>query len=365
MIDWASDSIEICFNSRLSKESAFEDMLDQIPKLKSHFIIATSGSSTQKWVALSKHAMLVSAQAVNENIAAKSSDIWIKVLPNHHVGGLSIYARAYLSGAKVVEISSKWNPYEYKAVIENERGTLSSLVPTQVYDIVKKGLTSPRTLRAVFIGGGVLTIHLYEKARQLGWPLLPSYGLTECSSQVATASFGAPNLQLLSHIHAKTDDEDCLIIKSEALLSGFITIINGKVEWSDPKKDGWLKTEDLVQLFGKEMIILGRKDRMVKITGELVNLKNLETILEKICFELNVGLEAALFPMMDERLGYSICLVIAEAYQDYGEKIRQEFLKSVLPFEQIRSIRCVKEIPRTELGKISLSKLASELQNLN
>lgn len=362
MIDWDSNSIEICFNSRLLKESVLVDKLNLIPELKSHFIIATSGSSAQKWVALSKHAMLVSAQAVNESIAAKSRDKWVKVLPNHHVGGLSIYARSYLSGAKIIEITNKWDPKEYKGIVEKEKGTLSSLVPTQVYDIVKMALTAPETLRAVFIGGGSLSLPLYEKAKQLGWPLLPSYGLTECASQVATADFDSNNLRLLSHIQAKTDEEGCLLLKSEALLSFFVTVTKDKIEWLDPKKDGWLKTEDLAQLSGKEITILGRKDRMVKIAGELVNLKTLETILEKICLELNLELEAALFPVPDERLGHSICLILSEAYLQFGEIIQREFLKHVLPFEQIRLIRSVKSIPRTALGKIILSELASEIK---
>ena len=40
-------------------------------------------------------------------------------------------------------------------------------------------------------GGGALDPSLYKQARDLGWPLLPSYGLTECGSQVATASLSS------------------------------------------------------------------------------------------------------------------------------------------------------------------------------
>src|SRR5207253_1068669 len=89
--------------------------------------------------------------------------------------------------SKVVK-GGEWNPARTVKKWKDRKVTLTSLVPTQVFDLVSANLTAPKNLRAAVIGGGALDPSLYLKARELGWALLPSYGLTECASQVATAS---------------------------------------------------------------------------------------------------------------------------------------------------------------------------------
>ncbi len=69
--------------------------------------------------------------------------------------------------------------------------TLTSLVPTQVHDLVQCALACPPSLRAVVVGGAELDPVLGERARELGWPVLQSYGMTEAASQVATASLAS------------------------------------------------------------------------------------------------------------------------------------------------------------------------------
>ena len=144
--------------------------------------------------------MLASAAAVNRRLEAVEGDVWFRVLPAFHVGGLGIHARAFLSGARV-EVGS-WDPGRFAA---SDAMTLASLVPAQVSDLVERRLPPPRHLRAVVVGGGALSDELYRAARDLGWPVLPSYGMTECCSQIATASRAGPELVLLDHLEARSD----------------------------------------------------------------------------------------------------------------------------------------------------------------
>ena len=109
------------------------------------------------------------------------------------------------------------------------RATLSALVPAQIHDLVEAELHAPESLRAIVIGGGALSPTLYARARALGWPLLPSYGLSELCSQAATAPLSSldevlsdmPAPELLSHVEAKLGDDDRLCLKSPALFSGY------------------------------------------------------------------------------------------------------------------------------------------------
>ncbi len=207
-------------------------------KLKGHIWLATSGTtSSPKWVALSKDAILTSAGAVNQHLKSDASDVWVNPLPDFHVGGLGIWARSFLSGTKVYPFKPKrWDVYGYHRTLHDIKATLTSLVPTQVYDLVHKKLQPPQTLRAIIVGGGALPESLYHEAIQLGWRLLPSFGLTECASQVATAKHGSKDLHILPHVTLKIDDDGYICIKSTSLLTTYST--------TDPKVNGWFKTED-------------------------------------------------------------------------------------------------------------------------
>src|SRR5205814_7177635 len=168
----------------------------RIARLPGHIIIATSGSSGGlKLVALSKEAVLSSAAAVNTHLEATPSDVWCCVLPTFHVGGLGIHARAHLTGSRV--ISMAWDASAFAGC----EATLASLVPAQVHDLVRAGLAPPPGLRAVLVGGGAFDRDLQQRARGLGWPVLATYGMSECCSTVAVEDV------LLDHLAARRDSD--------------------------------------------------------------------------------------------------------------------------------------------------------------
>ena len=106
-IDWTSDESHVLLNPRMpaDEEARLRSLVIDLP---AHLWLATSGTTgALKLTALSKRAMLVSAAAVNRHLAADAQDVWCCVLPEFHVGGLGIFARAFLSGSGV--ISAQWD----------------------------------------------------------------------------------------------------------------------------------------------------------------------------------------------------------------------------------------------------------------
>lgn len=339
LIDWTNEESAVLLNPRMP-EYERRRLQDLAPPIPGHVWLATSGTGgVFKLAGLSKRALLVSAEAVNRRLASDERDVWCCPLPTFHVGGLSIYARAFLTGARVFPLS--WDPRRFAAL---SGVTLASLVPAQVSDLVREGLTPRGELRAVVVGGGALAPGLYSEARALGWPLLPSYGMTECSSQVATARGESPELYLLDHVSARVERDGRLALRSEALLTGYASP-NGLI---DPKVGDWLITEDLASLEGSRLRIFGRQGDVVKVGGESVELARLDRIL------VEMGADAAVYPIPDERLGTVIGLAIASG--DAGS-IEAEFNRRVLPFERPRRVIRVAEIPRTDLGKVIRSRI--------
>jgi len=353
VIDFTSRETHLLLNPRMpAGERARLEELSTAATLEGHVWIATSGTSgALKLTALSKEALLASAAGVNRHLGAGADDAWCCVLPTFHVGGLGIHARALLAGSRVVSID--WNAHRFAELCAAESLAFSALVPAQVSDLARERLTAPRSLRAIVVGGGALADTLFEEVRALGWPLLRSYGMTECCSQVATATYTSAELQVLPHLEVRTVEDGRLAIRGASLLTGYALFENEAPRFVDPKVDGWFVSEDLGEIEGRVLRVGGRRGEFVKIGGESVDLKRLDRILDEV-LRATEG-DAGVFAVADERLGAVIHLAVTR------ERIAEAFEARVLPFERPRVVVRVAAIPRSPLGKLLRVKLAAEL----
>lgn len=364
MIAWDGRGTEVLLNPRLpaDERARVHRLIAAVPPLEAHVWLTTSGATGRlKPVALSKQALLVSARAVNAHLASDARDIWLNVLPTFHVGGLGIHARAHLSGAQVVSVD-RWDVAAFGARLATDAVTLTSLVPTQVFDLVQAGLAPSPSLRAVVVGGGALLADLGRRARALGWPLLPSYGATECASQIATTAPEAtdqdtPRMRLLSHVEVRAGADGRLEVRSDALLTGYAT----ETGLVDPKRDGWWRADDLGEVRGDTLVVHGRADETVKVGGELVHLAALETRLAEITAAVAPGTDATLVRVSDARLEWVVGLAVATADPATADRVRDAFNAAVLPFERARVTCRVASVPRTALGKVARGALEATL----
>jgi o-succinylbenzoate---CoA ligase len=358
MIDWESHSTEIFLNPRIpsSQRETLLSFLNET-SLKGHIWLATSGTTGKiKCAALSKHAFLLSANAVNQHIGIENNDVWLHTLPDFHVGGLGIWARSHLSLARVVKLP-KWDAGQFQKKAFSESATLTALVPAQVYDLVQCGLQAPSSLRAVIVGGGAIVKPLYDQALSLGWKLLPSYGMTECASQVATVKPGDfDSYQLLSHIQGKFDDNQTLWIRSDSLLTIYAISNGSGIEMVDPKVSGWFQTGDKGFFQNGKLRITGREGDFIKINGENVNLHHLQKVAETVMEELQLNQKVLIHPIPHQRSGFRIHLLMEGNGNTY-DLIRLFNLK-VMPYERIQKVHCLSQFPRTALGKIQREKIA-------
>ncbi len=366
MIDWTGSESVVLLNPRMPREQDqhLRRLVRQAPELPGHIWLAASGSSgAVRMVALSRTAVLNSAAAVNAHVASRARDRWLCVLPLFHVGGLAVHARAHLSGASV--LSAEWNASAFVDTCAQRQITLSSLVPAQVNDLVTAKLTSPPSLRAIFVGGGRLAPELLHAARRLGWRLLPSFGMTECASQIATASIDDldsmnPPLVLLRHLRVRSESDGRLALAGDSLLTGYATERARGVVFEDPKQDGWFVSEDVgrvIEAGGRSVVeVEGRTSDFIKIGGESTSMARLDSILDDVLRSLPTGIDAALIAMPDERLGHVIHMATMDP--GAGQLARERFDERVLPFERVRKLHIVPEIPRSSLGKVLRTELA-------
>jgi len=239
-----------------------------------------------------------------------------------------------------------WDAAHFVSVCTAEAVAFASLVPAQLYDLVRGHAVPPTSLRAAIVGGAAIPQSLYDQARLAGWPLVTTYGMTECSSQVGTSTVGISEYLLLPHIAARTEDDGRLAFRGPSLLTGYA---DDERFW-DPKSDGWFRSDDVGELDGSVVRIRFRAGAVVKIGGELVDLQRLDALLD----EIRGAIDAAVFAAPDERLGSVIHL--ATTAEDVSELV-EAFNARVAAFECIRRVHQIERIPRSALGKLERARL--------
>ncbi len=311
-----------------------------------------SGSHGHKLVALPKVGILAAAQSVNRFFKIGSRDVWLNPLPDFHIGGLSIDARTFLSGARMTRLD-RWDPVQFHKHLQNNGVTIVSLVPTQVYDLIDHGLKAPPDLRIALVGGGPLANDLYFRGRALGWPLVPSYGMTETAALVAAAPLTSlndtqfPKAEILPHVLFKETPEG-YAIESSSLFLGFLWIDNhGNSRWQERPKPFVL--DDRIQIEGNTLKVLGRASEVVKILGETVNLLNLKDSLQ-----IKIPKNIVIAPIANARRGFDLHLIVeSKEFPLPLDIINQD----LMPFEKIKEIHFMENLPRSPLGKIAMSEL--------
>jgi len=236
-------------------------------------IIFTSGSSGQaKAVMHCFRNHYYSAIGSQSRIVLQVQDRNLLSLPLFHISGFATVIRTLIAGAALVISSRKLSV----ALLKKEKITHLSLVATQLYRLLTTLGFQAETLsiKHLLLGGSVFSDLLLAQTRKRGFVYHLSYGLSEMSSQVATST-NSKKLTLLPYQQVK-------IINNEIYLGGkmrFAGYFNGDLASSRLPQQQWFASKDLGALVGDELIVSGRKDRLMISGGENIQAEELESLL--------------------------------------------------------------------------------------
>ena len=266
-------------------------------------VLFTSGSTGEpKAAVLSYGNHYYSARGANLHVRLISRDRWLLNLPLYHVGGLAILFRCLLSGSTVV-IPEPNETIEYAQ--EHYAITHLSLVATQLIRLlrVEPLPASFARVKAIVLGGGPLPASALVEALRRGWPVLPSYGLTEMASQVCTASPLAPASQRmgagapLRYRQLRINAQGEIEVRGDTLFLGYLE--NGQLVPSR-NAEGWFATGDLGELDERgQLTVKGRRDFMFISGGENIQPEEIEHAL-MLMPEIE---EALVVPVSDAEFG--------------------------------------------------------------
>ena len=119
-----------------------------------HVALLSSGTTGKylKGYIFSKEALLANAKAVNHHLQLTTQDLWGISLPTFHISGASIFFRAHLLGHDAMNLGT-WDAKNVINIINKHEVTITSLVPSQLYDLMMNKITPPRSLKKIILGG--------------------------------------------------------------------------------------------------------------------------------------------------------------------------------------------------------------------
>ncbi len=315
-------------------------------------LLATSGTTGQpRLVELTGENLASSARASCDHLELASNDRWLACLPLHHIGGLSVLLRCAWRGATAV-LMERFSPVEAARLLHEQHITHVSLVPAMLHELLRQDLAPPPSLRVALLGGAPARQTLVEKALDRGWPVCPSYGLTEAASQVATVY--PPDRRwregqagpLLPHVELRLEDPGgniCLRGPSVARWCREAPGVRRRLQ----DEQGWLRTGDAGWLDDAGNLHLkGRLDDMLISGGE-----NIHPVTLEAAFAGCPGVELPAVTAVDDPRWGDALVLLYQGPASPGEVnawAKKHLRAAFLPKYFFR----VDELPRNSLGKL-------------
>ena len=304
-------------------------------------VLFTSGTTGEpRAVALTRAHFEASAHAGAAVLPVAPEDRWLCCLPVHHVAGLSIFTRCAIFGATVV--AEPFDPGRVKALMEAGEVTLASFVPTMLARLREAGLGRAPKLRGVLLGGGPIPDELLEWALGVGLPVMPTYGMTETCSQIATAAPGEKLARPLPGVEIRITDDGEILARGPMVAA-----------------DGWLHTGDRGRLTDDDLLeVSGRMDDLIVTGGENVAAREVEDAVRSH----PAVTDAAVMGVEDAEWGRAIWAFVVG---DVGEADVIEHGRGLLPgFKVPKGVVVLDELPRTASGKVERPPLESRAHDL-
>ena len=302
-------------------------------------IVHTSGTtSAPRPIPLTYGNWLWSALGSAAALGHPADERWLCTLPLSHVGGLSILVRSAIAGTTAI-VRPRFDAEAVRDELLAPGGpTVVSLVPTTLARLLDAGLHAPPALRCALLGGAPIAPVLLERAAAAGVTVVPTYGLTEACSQVATG--GTPLF--------------CTRVTLAA---------DGEILVSGPTVSGWTRTARPVLRTGDlgrwaadgRLELVGRATETIITGGENVAPAEVEAVLEAH----PAVLEAGVHGVPDAEWGEAVAAaVVLRPGAEAGEAVlRAHCAERLARFKVPKAISFVDALPRTASGKLRRTAL--------
>jgi O-succinylbenzoic acid--CoA ligase len=293
-------------------------------------------------------------------------DVWLASLSLAHVGGLALVTRAlYLGSTLLVPASAR--PEDVVGLFDegSEDGpvpTHISLVPTQLHRILDLfgERRAPQSLRCVLIGGAHAPSSLVDRAIALGWPIALTYGATEMSSQIATASPALVRVkpgtvgEPLRDVEVRIDESGEILARGPTQALGYVGTDRTLAD-----EDGWYHTGDLGRLDeDRHLWVTGRRIDRIVSGGVTIDAVEVEEALRAH----PAVLDACVVGVADEKWGERVGAWIEPVVGEFDVEEVETELRGRLSAAKLPRLWLVEGgLPRNANGKVDREAVRARL----
>jgi O-succinylbenzoic acid--CoA ligase len=360
-----------------------------IPPAGTQLLIATSGSSGRpKVVCLGNAQLDHAADAANQRLDLRAGDCWLHCLPLYHIGGQAILWRCARAAASL-RLHEGFALNALADDLARRSITHLSLVPTMLARLIDAGVPPPASLRVALIGGAALSQALHDRARAAGWPLVPSYGMSESAAMIAAwqASDGPWRAgqvgRLLPGNQVSLSPDGRIRLAGQQMMLGYLDDGVGDNEGTDTDKDkrergndgapehgdtrygqgydsdGRYTTGDHGEIAADgQLTVIGRADDVLISGGVNVQPQQVESCLAALPGVRDVAVGGRADAEWGERV---VALVVGEVSL---QQIRDHVARLLPPAAWPRECHCLPQLPRNATGKLdrpAIRRLIAEL----
>jgi O-succinylbenzoic acid--CoA ligase len=305
-------------------------------------VMHTSGTTGMpKPVGLTFGNIRANARGLAQAMRLGGDERWLCPLPLAHVGGLMVVLRSAIMATTVVIAPPPFDEHAIARQLREGGITTASLVPTQLQRLLDAGATPGPELRRILLGGGPMPRALLARAAAAGFPVCPSYGLTQACSTVTVAEPG----DLESAGRALPGVGVAITGDGEIVVSG------GTVNAL-----GSLRTGDLGRIDARgRLVVTGRKSDVIVSGGENVAPAEVEAVLAEHPDVSEAAVFARPHPLWGEAV--TAMVVARDGARPAQAALRAHCLERLAPFKVPKAFELVDELPRTESGKVRRAAL--------
>ncbi|MCS6236726.1 o-succinylbenzoate--CoA ligase [Shewanella baltica] len=309
--------LQNCSQLALDFNRLSNDLAQPIDITRPANVILTSGSSGFPKAAvhcLANH--IANAEGARSLIPLEQGDAWLLSLPLFHIGGLAILNRCALVGATVVMPDQTLSLSQQ---IDQDKLTHLSLVPAQLSKLLADTSSKLKSIKALVLGGGAVSIDLLAELKLRNIASYTSYGMTEMGSQITTglALSDGSSGKLLPKRELKIEDS-VIWVRGECLFMGYLTPegIQAGID-----QEGWFYTRDRGEWDENgNLRILGRVDNMFICGGENIQPEEIEAALKQ---HPQID-DAIVFAIPDAQFGNLPAAIIRGSLTHHTESIASE-----------------------------------------
>lgn len=341
----------VIFDSEHSERTTNVERTTHAEPANEQVIVFSSGTTGQpKGARLGREALLAAARAHDAALPFAPHDRWLLSLSPARVGGLSVITRSLWARRPVVlPAPGGFDPDRFMAHVAATKTTLLSLVPAQLRKLLDAG-HGPGPVRAVLLGGAACPEALLARGRAAGWPLLPTYGMSETCAQACTQRLEDPRAlgvgPPLPGVEMRLSN-DAIEVRGSTLMHGYL---------GEPPHDGWFRTGDLGRWEDDHLVVTGRAGDRIVSGGENVDPAEVEAAL---LAHPEIA-EACVVGVPDETWGEVVTAVVVS--NPIGlEAIRAHLEARLARYKHPRALCRWESLPRGPMGKLRRSEVRAEL----